>query len=166
MKDSSLYNLSKNVLPNTCHREKSGQFICWAHKILLYTYIFVRRVYALPYISHEVWWIRTWQRLKHGTHLLPPTFELGLNPQRKCTLEFYSQLFAHSLPTPLWSHRVCTHFSPCAFFCWTVRKPIDLDHLAQKSGDNNGPEIVATAAFLEQNTFSRKLLHLLACITV
>ena len=47
------------------------------------------------------------------------------------------------------------------------KKAIDLvDHLAQKSGENNGPEIVATAAFLEQNTFNCKQFHILACITV
>jgi hypothetical protein len=109
----------------------------------------------------------TWQRLiKHGSHFChPPTFiELAWNPQR-CTLEVYSQLLSHSPRTPLWSHQVCTRFRH-AFFWWTVRKPIDLDHLARKSGDNNGPEIIATAAFLEQNTFSRKLFHILACITV
>jgi hypothetical protein len=46
----------------------------------------------------------------------------------------------------------------------SARKPIDLEDLklAQEFGENNGPEIIATAAFSDQNTFNRKLFHMVA----
>ena len=109
---------------------------------------------------------RTWQRLKHGSHFchLP---SLNLVWTRKDAL----RKFIHNCFLPrcllLCGHIRYVFVFRHASFRWTARKPIDLvDHLAQNSGDSNGPEIVvATAAFVEKNTFNRKLFHILACIT-
>lgn len=104
---------------------------------------------------------RTWQRL--GSHFTT------LNLVWTCEDALWKSIHNSFLPRFL---HLCGHIRYVLVFrhacsLWTARKLIDLvDHLAQKSGDSNGPEIVATAAFLKQNTFGRKLLHTLACITV
>lgn len=86
-------------------------------RIRLYNIKMPPILWSIPYVSHKCDGFADVAKTQICTQtrfsFLPPSFiDLGLNLQR-CALEVYSHLLSPSLPTPLWSHQVCTRFSQC-----------------------------------------------------